>query len=100
MCMVVLSATSKFAMKNLIYRVGQMVSGMITAVAAVFAPALAFADITYQTQLATTTALFGAIAGDLLQTAVVIIGLVMGIAVFIFLVFWGWRKLKSKGMKG
>jgi len=60
---------------------------------------MASAQVTYTTQLATTTALFAAIGYDLLQTAVVIIGITMGIAVFIFVVFWGWRRLR-RAMNG
>lgn len=68
--------------------------------AAVAAPIAAFADIDYESQSATTTALIKAIGGDLLTQAVVVIGVVMGIAVLIYLVRWGWGKLKHWGMRG
>jgi len=80
--------------------------GRIAAVVtAAVAPVLAFAgqtfaDIVYESQISTTTSLFQSVAGDLLRTALVILGLVLGIAVLIFSVKWGWRKLKSMGMRG
>jgi len=52
----------------------------------------------YESQLATTTALVGAIGADLLQTAVVVIGVVLGIAVFLVGVGFAWRKLKQKAV--
>jgi len=52
----------------------------------------------YVSQLATTTALAQAISGDLLQTAIMGIGLVLGIAVFMVGVGFVWRKLKSKAL--
>jgi len=54
----------------------------------------------YQSQLATTTAFFQDVGYDLLQTALVILGIVVGIAVLIFSIKWGWRKLKGMGMRG
>lgn len=77
------------------------------ALALIAAPVLAMsllaskahAAIEYTSQLATTTDFFQAVGYDLTQSAVVVIGIVMGIAVFIFVVFWGWRKLK-RSMKG
>lgn len=71
----------------------------VFAVASVVSTSFAHAQIAYQTQLATTTNLFQAIGGDLVQTALVIIGIVMGISVFIFVVFWGWRRLR-RAMNG
>jgi len=71
------------------------------AAAAMFALAgSASAAIYYESQLATTTALFGEVGQDLLATALVILGIVLGIAVLIFSVKWGWKKLKSMGMRG
>jgi len=59
----------------------------------------AHAAIEYTSQTASTTELFGLVGSDLMDSAGVVIGIVMGIAVFIFVVFWGWRRLK-RAMKG
>lgn len=58
----------------------------------------ASADITYTSQIATTTALVGAIGGDLLQTVSMAIGVVLGIAVLLVGIGYAWRKLKSKAV--
>lgn len=52
----------------------------------------------YESQLATTTELVGAIGADLLSTAVMAIGIVLGIAVFLVGVGFAWRKLKAKAV--
>lgn len=56
----------------------------------------ASAQITYESQLATTTALGTAIAGDVMQTVVVGIGLVIGIAVFSAGVLFIWRMIRRR----
>lgn len=52
----------------------------------------------YESQLATTTEIVGAIGSDLLATAVMAIGVVLGIAVLLVGVGYAWRKLKSKAV--
>jgi len=54
--------------------------------------------IEYTSQVATTTALLQQIGGDLLTTVGIAIGIVLGIAVFIVGVGFGWRKLKQKAV--
>jgi len=52
----------------------------------------------YTSQLSTTTTIVGNIGGDLLQTATMAIGVVLGIAVLLVGVGYAWRKLKSKAV--
>jgi len=49
----------------------------------------------YESQLGSTTAIFTALGGDVLNTFFVGIGIVLGIAVLVGGVMWGWRKFKS-----
>jgi len=73
---------------------------VFASVGTLFSASFAHAQIAYESQLATTTALFQEVGGDLLQTALIILGIVLGIAVLIFGVKWGWKKLKGMGMRG
>lgn len=52
----------------------------------------------YTSQIATTTEIVGNIGADLLQTATMAIGVVLGIAVLLVGVGYAWRKLKSKAV--
>jgi len=52
----------------------------------------------YTSQLATTTTIVGNIGSDLLSTATMAIGVVLGIAVLLVGVGFAWRKLKSKAV--
>lgn len=52
----------------------------------------------YESQLATTTALVQAIGFDLRDTAIMVVGVVLGIAVLLVGVGYAWRKLKSKAV--
>ena len=52
----------------------------------------------YTSQIATTSELVSAIGAGLLQTAVMAIGVVLGIAVLLVGVGYAWRKLKSKAV--
>jgi len=49
----------------------------------------------YVSQLSTTTALVTSIGADVLSTVGVVIGIVLGVAVFSVGVAFGWRKLKQ-----
>jgi len=49
----------------------------------------------YVSQLASTTELVTAIGGDVLATVGVVVGIVLGVAVFSVGVSFGWRKLKQ-----
>jgi len=80
-------------------RTSVMALAMVAAFVSLFAAGSASASVSYSSQLATTTDLFQQVGGDLMSSAVVVIGIVFGIAVFIFVAFWGWNKLKRKGMK-
>lgn len=52
----------------------------------------------YDSQISTTTTIVGSIGADLLQTATMAIGVVLGIAVLLVGVGYAWRKLKSKAV--
>lgn len=79
-----------------IKKAGLAISGFVGSLV----PVLAGAQVNYESQLATTTALAQEIGADVLGTIVVVIGIVVGIVVFIMGVGYTIRKLKSKtGMK-
>jgi len=56
--------------------------------------------MSYESQLATTTALIQAVGLDLLQTALIAVGVVLGIAVLLVGIGYTWRKLRSKATGG
>jgi len=65
-------------------------------VASALAPIASFAQVTYNSQLATTTTLMTAIGNDVMSTVIVVIGIVLGIVVFLSLVGYGWRQLQKR----
>jgi len=66
----------------------------------VFSPLLAHAQLNYESQLSTTTALVQDIGGDVLGTIYAVVGIVAGIIVFVWGVGYAFKKLGGKtGMK-
>jgi len=51
--------------------------------------------IPYTSQISTTTALAGSITSDALTTAGTVVGLVLGVAVFLAGIGFAWRKLQK-----
>lgn len=82
--------------QTILGRIGVVLPAL--AVAAVAAPVCA-QEINYTSQSATTSAMIAAVGGDLMSSAVTVVGSVMGIAVFLFLVFWAWRKYRGTAMR-
>jgi len=82
---------------NKIKKFGLSVLGSVTAL---FAPVAAMAQTyEYDSQIGTTTEVLRDVAGDVLLTVVVIIGIVAGLWVLIVGVKWGFKKIR-KGMNG
>jgi len=77
-------------MKNKIAKVGALGTAFLASAMS------AFAQVTYSAQSATTTNLFGSIVADLTTVLLTVVGSVIGLAVVLVGIGYGWRKLKGK----
>jgi len=68
------------------------------AVSGILLPVIASAQVTYESQVSTTTEFIGLMTADILTTVLYAVGSVLGIAVLLVGVGYAWRKLKSKAV--
>lgn len=76
-----------------------MASAPVTMLLAPFAAFAQAATYTYTSQIGTTTRVITDVAGDVLLTVIVVIGIVAGLWVLIVGVKWAFKKIR-KGMGG